>query len=133
MTTQVLGSLWDIKSITVNKHMRTPWVTLLSVRPCNVILMVTSLAVICYGTCHFEQQPALIGQSLRRGGLDTLHPRSVSQLLQSFGVNNSGMFSQCVLDFPVLFAENVVKINFYIVLYFFLSVSLGMGQHTQMK
>lgn len=114
MTTQVLDSLWDIKSITVNKHTHThtPWVTLLSVRPCNVILMVISLAVICYGTCHFEREPALIGQSLRRGGLDTLHPRSVSQLLQSFGVNNSGMFSLCVLDFPVLFAENVVKINF---------------------
>lgn len=94
VTTQVLNGCSDIES-TKTTHKHTRWAVLLSGRPCNVILIVISLAVICYGTCHFGQEPGLIGQLLRGGGLDAQHPRSIRQLLLGLGVSHSGTMSAC--------------------------------------
>lgn len=41
----------------------------------------------------FQREPGLIGQALRGGGLDTLQPGSISQLLQMLVANSFGVLS----------------------------------------
>lgn len=59
---QVLDSMWDafINTNSSHAHIESCWVIMASASLFNDILMVIALAVICYGTCHFGQEPVLI-------------------------------------------------------------------------
>ena len=110
--TQVLNSMWDNNTHThthTQAHIEPRWVIMQWARPCNVILMVISLAVICYGTCHFGREPGLIGLSLRGGGLDPWQAGSNSQLLQRRSVFVE-RWSVCVLRCFGLYTQHWLRV-----------------------
>lgn len=104
----MLNSFWDIKTTPVYEHSNQSvtlsrecthndtsarWVIMHSARPCNVTLMVVFISCHLLRDTPFQREPGLIGQALRGGGLDTLQPGSISQLLQMLVANNSGVLS----------------------------------------